>query len=86
MIDHDLSIHFVRYGLFCACMFAMCAGVLVVRWTPDPVVLRSRLKRTVTLLAAISAVVGSVAFAAVAPEAGTWVASPFLELLRRRSA
>lgn len=78
MIDHDLSIHFVRYGLFVACMLAMCAGVLVVRWTPDPAVLRSRLKFTSTLFCPISIVLGAVAFFAVAPEAGAWVALLFL--------
>lgn len=78
MIDYDLSIHFVRYGLFVACMSAMSAGVLVVRWTPEPAVLRSRLKVTSTLFCALSLVVGTVAFFAVAREAGAWVALLFL--------
>lgn len=72
MIDHDLSIHFVRYGLFVACMFAMCAGVLVVRWTPDRAVMHKRLQFSVAILGAISVVVAGCALAFVSVEAGVW--------------
>jgi hypothetical protein len=72
MIDHDLSIHFVRYGLFVACMFAMCAGVLVVRWTPDRTVMRKRLQFSVAILCAILVVVGGCALAFFSVEAASW--------------
>ncbi len=72
MIDHDLSIHFVRYGLFVACMLAMCAGVLVVRWTPDRTVMHKRLQFSVAILCALAVVGGGCALAFVSVEAGVW--------------
>ncbi len=72
MIDHELSIHFVRYGLFVACLFAMCAGVLIVRWAPDSQVMQKRLLRSVTILGGIAFVVSGFALAHVSVEAFSW--------------